>query len=111
MVNSHCWLCIDMVNTTLYNCHITGCPSLLRGDRGSENAKVIFLQPFLRRNGQDGLAGENSFQYGRSVSNQVNTEFTVLFHTITLRGWYSTEDRRMVVYTAQMVHRLVDNAV
>lgn len=35
---------------------------------GTENSNVAFIQPFLRRNGTDCFAGENSF---RSVSNQV----------------------------------------
>lgn len=48
-----------------------GCPRIVRSDRGTENSKIAFLQPFLRRNGQDTLAGEGSFQYGRSASNQV----------------------------------------
>jgi len=87
-----------MVNTTLDNCHIIGCLRLLRSDRGSDNAKVAFLQPFLRRNGQDGLAGENSFQYGKSVSNQVNTKFTVCYFIQLylvgtqqrIEGWWCT---------------------
>ena len=54
-------------------CHlnIAGLPRFVRTDRGTENVKVAFLQPFLRRNGQDVSAGTKSFQYGKSVSNQV----------------------------------------
>ena len=48
-----------------------GCPKLLRADRGTENTKIAFMQPFLRRHGTDTLSGENSFRYGRSVHNQV----------------------------------------
>ena len=48
-----------------------GYPRLLRCDLGTENSKLAYLQPFLRRNGTDPLAGEHSFRYGRSVSNQV----------------------------------------
>ena len=48
-----------------------GLPRLLRCDRGTENSKVAFLQPFLRRNGQDASSGIRSFQYGCSVTNQV----------------------------------------
>lgn len=47
------------------------CPKILRSDKGTENAKVAYLQPFLRRHGQDQLAGNQSVQYGRSASNQV----------------------------------------
>ncbi len=44
---------------------------MLRCDRGSENVKLSYLQPFLRWHGTDIHAGSKSFQYGRSVSNQV----------------------------------------
>lgn len=47
-----------------------GCPVLVRADKGTENARVAFLQPFLRRDGTDSLAGVNSFRYGKSVNNQ-----------------------------------------
>ena len=51
---------------------------MVRGDRGVENSTVAFMQPFLRRNGTDGLSDQNSFQYGRSASNQVCTNlFTI----------------------------------
>ena len=44
---------------------------MVRYDRGTENSKLAFLQPFLRRNNcSDGLAGVASFQYGKSASNQ-----------------------------------------
>lgn len=52
--------------------NILECPRIVRTDRGTENCTVAFLQPFLRRNGQDRLSKENSFQYGRSASNQVS---------------------------------------
>ena len=48
--------------------HLTGCPRIVRGDRGTENSRIAYLQPFLRRNGS---GADNSFQYGRSASNQV----------------------------------------
>ena len=48
-----------------------GAPYILRCDMGSENAHIAFLQPFLRRNVSDCFAGEHSFRYGKSVSNQV----------------------------------------
>ena len=57
-------------------CHliIAGLPRLVCTDRGTENVKVAFLQPFLRRNGRDLSAGTKSFQYGKSVSNQVGDQ-------------------------------------
>lgn len=46
---------------------------MVQADKGTENAKISFLQPFLRYQGTDGhdAVPENSFRYGRSVNNQV----------------------------------------
>ena len=59
------------VCSVFYAALFSGCPGIVRTDRGTENSTVAFLQPFLRRNGRDRLAGERSFQYGKSASNQV----------------------------------------
>jgi len=71
--------CVKMIQGTVHNyleilCAIMcslGCPSVVRSDRGSENCNVGFLQPFLRRNGEDCFSGEKSFMYGKFTSNQV----------------------------------------
>ena len=42
-------------------------PRIVRGDRGTENSRVAYLQPFLGRDSTPVA----SFQYGKSVSNQV----------------------------------------
>ena len=47
-----------------------GVPRTIRGDRGTENVNIATMQSFLLRNGTDSMAGEKSFLYGRSVSNQ-----------------------------------------
>ena len=52
---------------------------MLRCDRGSENAKVAYIQPFLRRHGTDPQSGSKSFQYGRSVSNQVYIYIYIIY--------------------------------
>ena len=49
---------------------IKGVPRILRGYRGTENVYVAGLQRFFRRNCTDSMAGDKSFLYGRSVSNQ-----------------------------------------
>ena len=49
---------------------VKGVPRILRGDRGTENVNVAGLQRFFRRNSLDNMAGNKSFLYGRSVSNQ-----------------------------------------
>ena len=43
-----------------------GCPKVVRADRGTENAKLAYIQPFLRN-----TSINSSFLYGKSVSNQV----------------------------------------
>ena len=48
----------------------SGCPVILRGDRGTENRNLCEFQRFLRRNGDDAYMGNRSFMYGRSTSNQ-----------------------------------------
>ena len=44
--------------------------TIVRGDRGTENVFVARIQRHLRENHSDSFAGEKSFLYGRSVSNQ-----------------------------------------
>lgn len=48
---------------------LQGTPAIIRGDLGTENSTLAFIQPFLRRHGTDS-AQQTSFRYGRSVSNQ-----------------------------------------
>ena len=72
----HCWVLLGCCREVwyVYVCSLIhqysssffppGCPRIIRTDRGTENARVAYLQPFLRRHG-------HSFQYGRSASNQV----------------------------------------
>ena len=45
-------------------------PCMLRSDRGTENVHLERIQKFLRRDGNDMLAGQNSYVYGRSTANQ-----------------------------------------
>ena len=72
---------------------------------GSENAHIAFLQPFLRRNGSDCFAGEHSFRYGKSVSNQVyNMIITVLPRNLIM----CVEDRGMVVTFKTEFYYMVD---
>ena len=49
----------------------SGCPSILRTYRGTENSVVAFLQPALRHAHRDEFAADKSFQYGKSTANQV----------------------------------------
>ena len=55
-----------------------GAPAVLRCDLGTENTTLAFIQPYLRQRGRDSFAGENSFRYGRSTSNQAR------YHSISL---------------------------
>ena len=43
---------------------------VIRADMGTENVSVAAIQRFFRRADDDGFAGEKSFLYGKSVSNQ-----------------------------------------
>lgn len=49
---------------------IGGVPCVVRSDCGTENGNVASIQHFLRLNSNDSLAGEKSFMYGKSISNQ-----------------------------------------
>ena len=57
--------------TSELNYILSGCPSIMRTDRGTENSIIAFLQPTLRHTHSDAFAREKSFQYGRSTANQV----------------------------------------
>lgn len=43
---------------------------IIRADRGTENVNIAAIQRFFRRSSTDAFAGEKSFMYGKSVSNQ-----------------------------------------
>lgn len=49
---------------------IGGTARVIRADGGTENVYVAALQRFFRRDGNDSMAGDKSFLYGRSTSNQ-----------------------------------------
>ena len=44
---------------------------MVRADRGTENSEIAFIHSTLRSVHSDEFAGEKSFRYGRSTSNQV----------------------------------------
>lgn len=45
-------------------------PRIVHADRGTENSKISFLQPYLRNSHNDSMAGLKSFMYGKSTANQ-----------------------------------------
>ena len=49
---------------------IGGTAKVIRTDRETENVNAAILQRFFRREGEDSRAGDDSFIYGKSVSNQ-----------------------------------------
>lgn len=49
---------------------IGGVPRIIRADNGTENCTIAGLQRFFRTDHTDAFAGEKSFMYGRSVTNQ-----------------------------------------
>ena len=48
-----------------------GVAKIIRGDKGNEKLNVAAIQRYFRCHGNDSMAGEKSFLYGKSVSNQV----------------------------------------
>lgn len=65
-------------------------PCMLRTDRGTENVHLEKIQKYLRRNGNDMLAGENSFIYGRSTGNQ------------RIESWWAILRRQCTTYWINM---------
>ena len=55
---------------TDYICQIGGVPRIVRADAGTENVYVAGIQRFLRSGCEDAFSGDESFLYGKSVSNQ-----------------------------------------
>jgi transposase len=53
--------CVKQVNCT---------PQIIRSDKGTENTNIAAVQRFFRRAHHDEFAGNRSFVYGKSVSNQ-----------------------------------------
>ena len=49
---------------------VGGVQRILRADNGTENVNLAAIQRFFRREALDTFAGEKSFMYGKSVSNQ-----------------------------------------
>ena len=49
----------------------TGCPTILRADKGTENVQAGTAQIALRLNHDDVMAGSKSFMLGASVHNVV----------------------------------------
>ena len=62
-------------NTAIFNKNFwffyVGTTKIIRGDKGNGNLNVAAIQRYFRRHGNDSMAGEKSFLYGKSVSNQV----------------------------------------
>jgi len=48
----------------------SGCPARVRADLGTENVCIESIQQFLRRDDQDGFAGDRSYMTGKSTHNQ-----------------------------------------
>ena len=81
------WLEVDHTNNNPYTIAnyflkcvrgIGGTPTILRSDCGTENCYVAAIQRFFREDHDDPLAGDSSFMYSRSVSNQ------------RIEAWWST---------------------
>ena len=73
-----------------------GCPMVIRADYGTENSSVRNLQTFLRRNQTDVLAGQNSFLYGTSVTNQ------------RIESWWGILRKECVEFYINLFHQIKD---
>ena len=81
-----------------------GTSRIVRGDCGTENCYVAAIQRFFREGHEDVFQGDNSFMYGRSVSNQrieawwsmlrkLNTDFWInYFKDMRDIGLYNDDD-------------------
>lgn len=69
----------SIIATYFYDCitQVGGVPYRCRSDAGTENVNVAAMQRFFRREANDEFAGEKSFLYGKSTSNQ------------RIEGWWS----------------------
>ena len=68
------------------------CPRIIRSDRGSENVLLCDIQRFMRRNHDDRRAGEQSFIYGTSTTNQRMYRMAM---GIDSQTWYSILDEHV----------------
>eukprot|EP00111_Clytia_hemisphaerica_P011824 TCONS_00034751-protein len=67
--------------------NLSGIPRKVVGDRGTENIYIAAAQRFLRRSGNDQSAGEMSFKYGKSITNQrIEAWWSMLRRTCT--NWW-----------------------
>ena len=74
-----------------------GCPRRVRADMGTENGHVEQVQKFLRRNGEDNMAGQKSFLYGTSINNQ------------RIEAWWCLLRKQCVQYWLDVFHTLKED--
>lgn len=84
--------------------NLGGTSRIVRRDCGTENCYVAAIQRFFREGHEDVFQGDNSFMYGRSVSNQrieawwsilrkLNTDFWInYFKDMREIGLYNDDD-------------------
>ena len=61
---------------------LTGCPQIVRSDRGTENCVLAACHMALRHSHNDTFAGDRAYRYGKSTSNTVGifvVELTLFF--------------------------------
>lgn len=61
---------------------ILGVPRRIRSDNGTENTRVAATHRVFREDDNDSFAGEKSFMFGKSTSNQVCLNFIFLIKTL-----------------------------
>lgn len=66
---------------------VGGVPLIVRGDCGTENGNIALIQRYLRSEYDDEFAGEKSFMYGKSTSNQRIEAWWSIFKRINSSWW------------------------
>ena len=74
-------------------------PRCVRTDRGSENIVIAGIQRYLRRNGNDQMAGRMSFMFGTSTGNQ------------RIESWWSIFKRNRAFWWINFFKDLVDSSI
>ena len=79
--------------------HLKNVPRCVRTDRGSENIIIAGIQRYFRRNGTDQMAGQASFMFGTSTSNQ------------RIESWWSIFKRNRASLWINIFKDMIDTAI
>ena len=77
-----------IINITIicYTCAMSGCPTIVRADFGTENCLTAKAQIAFRLHDTDAFGGERSFIYGPSTANIVSVYTSLLSMTMNIHN-------------------------